>query len=522
VRLDRSASLDDGTGDSLGLYPRASFRVVRGEHADDATIPQARWYFAKETVAVPAAGLPVAQFSRGVRTQDDVRRWARERPVDASLAYPPLVWIAAPEVVRHAQLSADARRLAYGGNQRIGLELVPKHALNRSYFDPSSARFFARRRVKLRGARDGDRFVARTLWPEDFALAEAPPLRPLNAALPAQRALRELVREAPQGGARGPFDAWTLWRRDDRVRMRGGYVLALILTGAQGDDDEAHAGHFALATGRLDADGAIGDWLVDNFYALDSESEKGIIGAPVPLDNYLADLNAGQNWYRPAALFVAALRHARAAELVQGAINRVYNQFYRHQLHYDHAAMNCTGISVDTLRTLGLVIARRIPAWRPLAPLALPLLLATERSIAGARRAYDYATEDATRLLPAAAFEEIGASLIALAERSRAPRGELAALLADDTDALVFARIPQLPSSRVFGDAPVVELREYHARLPARRADMKIIPVPPRPFPAELREGDLLPAPWRRSSTAIALWLAIVVAAVTVALYLAS
>ena len=287
-----------------------------------------------------------------------------------------------------------------------------------------------------------------------------------------------------------------------------------MLNGAQGDDDEAHGGHFALATGALSPDGAIGDWLVDNFYALDSESEKAIIGAPVPLDNYLADLNAGQSWYRPSALLVVALRDARAASLVQGALNRVYNHFYRHQLHYDHATMNCTGISVDTLRTLGLDVRSRKPAWRALAPLAWPWLLGAERSLRRARLAYDYATEDATRLLPALAFEEIGAALIRLVSGA-APRGALSAMLAEDIDSIAFVRIPQLPSSRAWGDVPVTSLREYRSRLPARRADMQIVPVPPRPFPAELRDDDLRAAPWRRSSIATAFWIAFALLAVT-------
>ena len=34
-----------------------------------------------------------------------------------------------------------------------------------------------------------------------------------------------------------------------------------MLNGAQGDDDEAHGGHFALVTGRIGARGAIGDWI---------------------------------------------------------------------------------------------------------------------------------------------------------------------------------------------------------------------------------------------------------------------
>src|SRR5207248_1465173 len=39
-------------------------------------------------------------------------------------------------------------------------------------------------------------------------------------------------------------------------------------------------------------EGAISDWIVNNFYTLDTESEKGILPAMVPLDNYLTDLNS--------------------------------------------------------------------------------------------------------------------------------------------------------------------------------------------------------------------------------------
>jgi hypothetical protein len=92
-----------------------------------------------------------------------------------------------------------------------------------------------------------------------------------------------------------------------------------MLNGAQGDDDEAHGGHFALMTGRVGAQGAIDDWLVNNFYTLDSESEKGIIAAVVPLDNYLGDLNSGQAWYRPSYMLVASLKDGRTAEHLQSA-----------------------------------------------------------------------------------------------------------------------------------------------------------------------------------------------------------
>ena len=231
-----------------------------------------------------------------------------------------------------------------------------------------------------------------------------------------------------------------------------------MLNGAQGDDDEAHAGHFALVTGGTQEDGAIGDWLVNNFYALDSESEKGILAAPVPLDNYLADLNSGQGWYRPSQMLVLVLASDRAAALVQGALNRTYNQFWRHQLPYGHATMNCTGISVDVLRTLGWPIPVRGPTSRLAAGLGFPFLVAKERSIAKARIAFDYLVEDQTRLMPAAAFEECGAAALGLAMSGigdASDSGPLARMLAEDIDAIAFARFPQFPSSRVFGDAPV-------------------------------------------------------------------
>jgi hypothetical protein len=34
----------------------------------------------------------------------------------------------------------------------------------------------------------------------------------------------------------------------------------------------------------------------------------------------------------------------------------------------------------------------------------------------------------------------------------------------------------------------------------------KIVPVPPRPFPSELRDADLLPSPWKPSDYATLVW----------------
>jgi hypothetical protein len=490
--------------DALGLYPAASFRIVTGATAGEGTLRQARWYFNGEPIAVPVDGVPVASYGTGVDAFDDVRAWAASCDPKA-IDYPALIWIGAAQAMHGVRMADDGSTIA-----GLVLKLVAKLPLNRSWFNERSIAFFSGRPLTVRGTREGNAFEIRTLWPDDFRLSAAPPVR--------DEAIRGLMREAPGGGSRAPFAAWTLWQRDGATDWTGRPVLGLIVNGAQGDDDEAHAGHFAIVTGRIRADGRIGGWLVDNFYTLDAESEKGIIAAPVPLDAYLGDLNSGQSWYRPGYLLVLVLRDARAANLVQSALGRVYNQFYRHQLAYYHADANCTSISVDTLRALGWPIPRRGPTSRWLAWLTFPLMIATDRSLARAKVSFDYMCTDQTRLLPSAALEEAYASVRALVA-GQPCEGRLGRMLATDVEAIAFLRMPQFPSSRACGDAPVVSLGEYRARLPKDRSQVQIVPVPARPFPEALRDDDLLQPRPHPSDLATRVWGAIAVAGIAALVY---
>jgi len=207
---------------------------------------------------------------------------------------------------------------------------------------------------------------------------------------------------------------------------------------------------------------------------------------------------------------------------VQAALNRVYNQFWRHQLVYRHATMNCTGISVDVLRALGWEVPARGPASRLIAGLGFPFFALKERSIAKACIAFDYLTADQTRLMPAAALEEAGANLLALAAGTpptTAGTGALARMLAADVEAIVFVRFPQFPSSRVFGDAPAVTVREFHSRVPAEPGLLQIVPVPARPFPAALRDPDLLPARRPASTYAAVIWGILLLVGIPIFLY---
>lgn len=495
--------------DNIGLYRTGDFRLTDGRCADCNAIPQALWYFRDQMIFVPRPGLPVAGFGRGMRAFDDVSRWAASQ-APGSADYPTLVWIGSSVVLRGARLDAAGTHVTAAGTT-MTFDIVPKIPLNRSYYNDASIAYFAARTLKLRGEIDDGRFTARSIWPEDFRLGfdTAIPSSVPTPAPASPQSIRKLLRAEPRGGATSGFAAITLWERTPGAAglCAGKPVLAAMLNGAQGDDDEAHGGHYTVVTGRIGADGAIDDWLANNFYTLDLYSEKGIVAAAVPLDRYLTDLNSGQAWYRPSHLIVAALSRERTASHLQGALNRVYNQFYRHQLVYGNVTMNCAGISIDTQRAVGWNVHARGPISRVLAWLGVPWFALREKSIAKARQAFDYLSEDGTRMFPAAAFEETAADLLRLAagEASRALT-PFEAMLAEDIEAIFWLRIPQLPSSRVWGDYAVVTGREYAARLPADRSQATIIPVPPRPFPVELRDPDLLsPAP-SPSALAVMLW----------------
>ena len=470
-------------GSRFGLYEASRFRLTPGRCADCPTVPQALWYFQDDLVAVPKAA--PAGYDRGLRVQDDVRAWMKAHP-DGDGSNPPLVWVGSPLLAEGLRLSADGRELRGADGAKTPFAVAPKIRTNLSYYDDSSVRHFAGRTLRMRGRMEKDAFVARALWPEDYALDFAKlPARPLGK----DETLPALVR-ADQGGARLPFSARLLWQRDPAAARdwAGKPVLGVMLNGAQGDDDEAHGGHFAIVTGAFGPRGEWGEWLVNNFYNLDSFSEKGIVAATVPMDGYMADLNSGQSWYRPSYMLVAVLKQARAPALYQEGVGRVYNHFYRHDFHYRHTDANCAGISMQTLRSLGWQHPEQGPTSRLKAVAALPYVALTEASLERGRGAHDYLSTKQTDLFPFVAFEAAGHDLLDLGAQRRPAASPFERMLAEDLEALIFLRIPQFPSSRAFGEAPIASLDEYLKRIPEDESKRKIVPVDPRPFPPELQD----------------------------------
>jgi hypothetical protein len=490
-------------GERLGLLPAAQFRLTNGKCGDCPTLKQGLWYFQDDLLAVPQTASHMSGYAATIDMVADVRAWA-VNGIAAPLAQPGLVWLGAPQIFEDATLLPDAKQLRDRAGASVALQLVPKIATNRSYWNDSSAAFFAGRPLRIRGTykQDGDKpvFVARTIWPKDFALDQNKiALRPLEK----NESLASFVREA-KGGAASPYATRLLWeRKGDAARQwQDKPVIGVMLNGAQGDDDEAFGGHFAIATGQVGKQGEWSDWIVNNFYNLDSFSEKGIVAATVPMDNYLMDLNSGQQYYRPSYMLVAVLNNPRTAAAYQGGVQRVFNHFYRHDFSYKHAGANCAGISLDVFKALGWNIPERGPTGQLKAIGAYAYLSAKDRSLASGRRIYDYLTEEQVRLYPAVAFEAAGNDLMQLVGAAPADARVLSDFekqLQSDVEALVLVRIPQVPSSRVMGSNPVFSFDEFMARTPPDQADWKIVPVEPRPFPAELRDKALaaedLPGP---------------------------
>ena len=98
-------------------------------------------------------------------------------------------------------------------------------------------------------------------------------------------------------------------------------------------------------------------------------------------------------------------------------------------------------------------------------------------------RTFHYMVEERSRLYPRAAFETVGQDLLTLVSAPTRSLTRFEQMLHDDVEAIVFVRIPQIPSSRAFGTYPVASFDEYMARVPKDRKDWKIVPVDARAFP---------------------------------------
>lgn len=479
--------------EALGLYQPQDFDVLNQGCHDCAVPEQAQWYFQHEWLAL--AKQQAAGFNPQLTAQQDVQQ------AKGQLELPPFVWLGSQQVLDSVYLEQQGQVVVDARANATPLKFVDQLASNRSFFNEQSVAYLAGRGLRLRGQMtESGQFVARSLWPQDYNLQlKQLPYQPLAAG----QSLIDLVR-ADGKQPTAPLTSRVLWQSatGSARDWAGKPVLAMMLNGAQGDDDEAHGGHFAVATGVFGPEGQWHNWLVNNFYNLDSVSEKGIIAATLPMDSYLGDLNSGQSWYRPSYMLVVVLKQPRIAQAYQSAISRVFNHFYRHDFRYQHALANCAGISLESLRSLGWHIPKQGATNWPKALVALPYMAIKDWSIESGRKAFDYLVAEQTNLYPLVAFNALAQDLLTRLVTGSA-QSEFERQLHDDVEAVIYVSIPQLPSSRRLGQAPVASIDEYQSRVPANDADWQIVPVGPRPFPSQFQALAQPEAQWRPSTWAL-------------------
>lgn len=445
------------TSGFLGLYPEADFDLGTGRCAACNGPVEGKWYFLDDELAFPKAG-PAG-----------------------------LVWLGSKEMYEGVTLSADGLTARLRDGTVVPFALTEKIESNRSYYDASSLAYLRGRTVRVRGElieKDGVKvLVARTIWPEDYRI-DAADLKEADAKNAAD--IDALLSE-DKGGAKKPFETRLLWEKPGAGRAWEGLpVMGFMLNGAQGDDDEALAGHSSLFTGRYGPGGSMADWIFDNFYDMNTYSEKGIVASMVPMDKYMADLNSGQSWYRPSYMLVMVMKDARVPLKFQEAFTAQYAKYYSQELKYDKTNKNCTALISDPVREQGW----RFPETGK-TPALIAKLIAKAAGIkdpAAGEQIYRSLREEPTRSFPRASFIAVGGDLLTMAgafgaEPSGREYSPLENEIREDLLAVLFVRLPQIPSSRKVGREPVGGVLDYFLRAPMDRSKWQTVPSFPRPFP---------------------------------------
>jgi hypothetical protein len=447
------------SGGHVGLYSEDDFVLGTGRCETCHGPKEGKWYFLDEVIATPKSGPPA------------------------------LVWIGSHELIEGATLSKDGTTIHLKDGTEMPFALTPKIASNGSYYDATSLAFFASRTLRIRGEFalvNGVRtLVARTIWPEDFKIS---PETLQTADASSSDDIDKLV-AADKGGAKKPFSAKLLWEKPGAGRAwTDKAVMGFMLNGGQGDDDEALAGHFSFFTGVYPAGGSMADWMFDNFYDMDLVSEKGIVASMVPMDKYMADLNSGQSWYRPTDMLVLVMKDQRAPLQLQEKFKDQYAKYYSHEIKYDRTHKTCAALIVDPLKEEGWRIPEKGPTPKLLA-LAFSKLVGLKDKEAG-KKIYDTMREEPTRVFPRASFDSAGGEILSMAGAfgAEALGRELSPFekeIQEDVVAILFVRLPQIPSSRAFGSDPAGGVMDYFKRTPLDRSKWKTTPSVPRPFPPQ-------------------------------------
>jgi hypothetical protein len=200
----------------------------------------------------------------------------------------------------------------------------------------------------------------------------------------------------------------------------------------------------------------------------------------------MADLNSGQSWYRPTAMLALVLKDERLPLRLQERFKELYADYYAHKIRYDHTTNPCTAMIVDPLRQAGWNFPEQ--GKTPVLLAGLFSKLVGLKDPAAGKEVYASLRQEPTHLFPRAAFDSLGGDVLSLAGAyDSQPLGRRLSpfeqALAEDLLAVVFVRLPQIPSSRKFGRDAAGGVVDYFSRVPLDHSKWQTVPSVPRPFP---------------------------------------
>ncbi|EPZ49372.1 hypothetical protein M902_0956 [Bacteriovorax sp. BAL6_X] len=219
-----------------------------------------------------------------------------------------------------------------------------------SEFDYISRHYFENKKVHTQGHMQDETFIINAIIPADLFSAGKNPY-PANEKFN-KNPLRYILKEMPKNKnsqSTEPFRG-TIRHRDNYEATPGDHVFIVTLSGRQGDEPGAAAGHFAIGMGEVQNDLSIkGETF--NFYF---KGEKEVLASNTDLISYYGHLIQGQVNYRPTYTLIGYARSKedmlKVRDIFEEQLHRVRTEegleitpFY-----------NCTTTSNDTMRTIGI------------------------------------------------------------------------------------------------------------------------------------------------------------------------
>jgi hypothetical protein len=181
------------------------------------------------------------------------------------------------------------------------------------------------------------------------------------------------------------------------------------------------------------------------------------------------------------------LKDERTASQLQERYRELYAKYYSHEVVFDRLKKPCTGLIMDEVRGGGWNVPMRGGSDALSAGLLAAIMTIGSMDRAAGREIWNYMRQETTRLAPRSAFEAVGQDILNLGGAGGSsvdrPLTDFEKMLQEDLEALLFVRLPQIPSSRAFGRDPAGTITEYFGRVPLDRSKWQLHPTPPRPFP---------------------------------------